>query len=149
MTACNCESATWRSQAALGCIHLPSRSRVEVLVHWCCPWKESRFARWREHWNVIVFLHLTSNIILWDPTVRMTTPMKTVHLSWRIPIMDWQKYPKSRTSIRIWQPETLDSIKCHTFPGMGGRTLEDILLHDSTLQLFFCAKGFNWIGPTK
>jgi hypothetical protein len=44
--------------------------------------------------------------------------------------MDWQKYPKSRTSIKTRQPETLDSIKCHTFPGMGGRTLEDILLHD-------------------
>jgi hypothetical protein len=51
--------------------------------------------------------------------------------------MDWQKYPKSRTSIRIRQAETLDSIKCHTFPGMGGRTLVpgmggrtlDILLH--------------------
>ena len=37
--------------------------------------------------------------------------------------MDQQKYPKSRMSIRIWQPETLDSIRCHTFPGMGGRTL--------------------------
>ncbi len=48
--------------------------------------------------------------------------------------MDWQKYPKSSTSIRIRQPETLDSIKCHTFPGMGGRILEDILMHDSTLQ---------------
>jgi hypothetical protein len=47
--------------------------------------------------------------------------------------MDWQKYPRSRTSIRIRQPETVDSIKCHTFSGMGGRTL-DILLHDSTLQ---------------
>jgi len=44
--------------------------------------------------------------------------------------MDWQKYPKSRTSIRIRQPETLDSKACHTFPGMGGRTLEEILLHD-------------------
>ncbi len=42
--------------------------------------------------------------------------------------MHWQKYPKSRTSIRIRQPETLDSIKWHTFPCMGGRTL-DILLH--------------------
>jgi hypothetical protein len=31
------------------------------------------------------------------------------------------------------QPETLDSIKCHTFPGLGGKTL-DILLHNSTLQ---------------
>jgi hypothetical protein len=26
--------------------------------------------------------------------------------------------PKSRASIRIQQPETLDSIKCHTFPGL-------------------------------
>ena len=33
------------------------------------------------------------------------------------------------------QPETLalDSIKCHTFPGLGGKAL-DILVHDSTLQ---------------
>ena len=31
------------------------------------------------------------------------------------------------------QSETLDSIKCHTFPGLGGKAL-DILLHDSTLQ---------------
>ena len=53
--------------------------------------------------------------------------------------MDCQKYPKSRTSIRIRQPETLDSIKCHTSPGMGDRTL-DILLHDSTLQFFLCQK---------
>ncbi len=50
--------------------------------------------------------------------------------------MDWHKYPKSRTSIRIRPPETLDSIKCYTFPGLGGKTL-DILLHNSTLQ-FFC-----------
>ncbi len=63
--------------------------------------------------------------------------------------MDRQKYPKSRTSIRIWQPETLDSILCHTFPGMGDRTLKDILLHDSTLQFFLCAKGFNSSGPLK
>jgi hypothetical protein len=46
---------------------------------------------------------------------------------------DRQKYPKSRTSIRIWQPETLERIKCHTFPGTGGRTL-DILVR--TIQLF-------------
>ncbi len=48
-------------------------------------------------------------------------------------IMDWHKYPKSRTLIRIRQPETLDIIKCLTIPGSGGKTL-DILLHDSTLQ---------------
>jgi hypothetical protein len=36
--------------------------------------------------------------------------------------MDWQKYPKNRKSIRIQQPETLDSKKCPTFPGMGGKT---------------------------
>ncbi len=54
--------------------------------------------------------------------------------------MDWQKYPKSKKSIRIRQPETLDCIKCSTFPGMGGSTLY-IILHDSTLQ-FFCAKDF-------
>jgi hypothetical protein len=43
---------------------------------------------------------------------------------------------KSRTSIRLGQPETLDSIKYHTFPGFKGKTL-DILWHDSTLQFFF------------
>jgi hypothetical protein len=31
---------------------------------------------------------------------------------------------------KVYFPETLDSIKCHAFPGMGGRTLKDILLHD-------------------
>ncbi len=46
--------------------------------------------------------------------------------------MDWQKYPKSRMSIRIQQSETLDSIKCHTFPGLGGRPL-DIRLQNSIL----------------
>ena len=46
--------------------------------------------------------------------------------------MDWQKYPKIRTSIRIRQPETLDSIKCHTFPGLGRRTLT----FSCTIQLF-------------
>ena len=56
--------------------------------------------------------------------------------------MDWHKYPKSRTSIRTGQPETLDSTKCHTFPGFRGKAL-DILWHASTLQ-FFCAKCFNW-----
>ncbi len=50
--------------------------------------------------------------------------------------MDWQKYPRSRTSIRVRQPEALDSIKCHTFPCMDGRIL-DILLHNSTLQKYF------------
>ena len=49
--------------------------------------------------------------------------------------MDWHKYPKSRTSIRIRPPETMDSIKCYTFPGLGGKTF-DILLHYSTLQFF-------------
>ncbi len=64
--------------------------------------------------------------------------------------MDWQKYPKSRTSIKIWQPETLDSIKCHTFPGMGGRTL-DILLHPLNSSIFFVPKvlNFNWTGLLK
>jgi hypothetical protein len=55
-------------------------------------------------------------------------------------------YPKSRTSIRMQQPETLalDSIKCHTFPGLGGKAL-DILVHDSTLQnkIVPRVKGFN------
>ncbi len=50
------------------------------------------------------------------------------------------KYPKSRTSIRMRQPETLDSIKCHTFPGLGGKAL-DILVHDSTLQNKIVSKG--------
>jgi hypothetical protein len=48
--------------------------------------------------------------------------------------MDWQKYPKSKISIRIGQPETLDSITCHTFPGLGSRAF-DILLH--YFQFFF------------
>ncbi len=61
------------------------------------------------------------------------------HLASSNSFMDWQKYPKSRTPISIRQPETLDSIKCHTFPGMGGRPL-DILRHDSTLQFFFVPK---------
>jgi hypothetical protein len=34
--------------------------------------------------------------------------------------MDWQKYPKSRKSIRIKQTQTLESKECPTFPGMGG-----------------------------
>jgi hypothetical protein len=51
--------------------------------------------------------------------------------------MDWQKYPKSRMSIKIRQPETLDSIKCHTFPGMGDRTLKDT---SRTIQFFFVPK---------
>ena len=51
------------------------------------------------------------------------------------------KHPKSRTSIRMQQPETLalDSIKCHTFPGLGGKAL-DILVHDSKQN---CAKGLR------
>ena len=62
-----------------------------------------------------------------------------LHIAVSNRFMDCHKYPKSRTSIRIQQPEILDSIKCHTFPGMGGKTL-DILLHDSTLQFFFVPK---------
>ncbi len=50
--------------------------------------------------------------------------------------MDWHKYPKSRMSTRIGQPETLDSTKYHTFPGFRGKTL-DILWHNLTLQFFF------------
>ena len=30
-------------------------------------------------------------------------------------------------------------MKCHTFPGLGGKTL-DILLHDPTLQFIFVPK---------
>ncbi len=54
------------------------------------------------------------------------------------------KYPKSRTSIRMLQPETLDRIKCHTFPGLGGKAL-DILVYDSTLQnkIVPWGKGFK------
>jgi hypothetical protein len=33
--------------------------------------------------------------------------------------MDRQKYPKSRKSIRIKQPQTLESKECPTFPEMG------------------------------
>jgi hypothetical protein len=46
--------------------------------------------------------------------------------------MDWHKYPKSRKSIRIQQPETLYIITCHTFPGLGGKTL-DIARLDSSI----------------
>ncbi len=35
------------------------------------------------------------------------------------------------------QPETLDSITCHTFPGLGGRAF-NVLLYNFQ---FFCAKG--------
>ena len=34
--------------------------------------------------------------------------------------------------------DNLDSIKCHTFPGMGDRTLKDT---SRTIQFYFCAKG--------
>ncbi len=54
--------------------------------------------------------------------------------------MDWHKYPKSRKSIRIQQPATLYIIICHTFPGLGGKTL-DIARFASSI--FFCAKCFN------
>ena len=33
--------------------------------------------------------------------------------------MDWQKYPKSRKSIRIKQTQTLEIKECPTFPEMG------------------------------
>ena len=59
-----------------------------------------------------------------------------LHIATSNAFMDWQKYPKRRKSIRILQPETLDSIKRHTFPVMGGRTL-DFPLHDPALQFFF------------
>ena len=35
----------------------------------------------------------------------------------------WQKYPKSKKLIRILQPETLNCIKCPTFPEMGSSLL--------------------------
>ncbi len=60
-----------------------------------------------------------------------------LHIAMSNWFMDWQKYPKSKMSIRIWQHETLDSIKCHTFPGLGSRTL-DILLHN--FRIFFVPK---------
>ncbi len=50
------------------------------------------------------------------------------------------KYPKCITPIRMRQPETLDSIKCHTFPGLGGKAL-DILVHYSTPQNKIVPKG--------
>jgi hypothetical protein len=34
--------------------------------------------------------------------------------------MDWQKYPKSRKSIRIKQTQTLESKECPTFPELRG-----------------------------
>ncbi len=45
--------------------------------------------------------------------------------------MDWHKYPKSRKSIWIQQPETLYIITCHTFPGLGGKTLDIELFYSS------------------
>ena len=57
-----------------------------------------------------------------------------LHIATSNEFMDWQKYPKRKKSIRIRQPETLHCIKCPTFPGMRGSTL-DILLHD--FQFFF------------
>ncbi len=61
--------------------------------------------------------------------------------------MDWDKYPKSRKSIRIQQPEILDIITCHTFPGLGGKPL-DIALFNSSI--FVCTKCFNCdAGPHK
>ena len=57
-----------------------------------------------------------------------------LHIATSNEFMDLQKYPKRKNSIRIRQPETLHCIKCPTFPGMRGSTL-DILLHD--FQFFF------------
>ncbi len=36
--------------------------------------------------------------------------------------MDLEEYPKSKKSIRIKQPKTLESKTFHTFPGMGSGT---------------------------
>jgi hypothetical protein len=33
--------------------------------------------------------------------------------------MDWQKYPKSRKSVRTKQPQTLESKECPAFSEMG------------------------------
>ncbi len=62
--------------------------------------------------------------------------------------MDWQKFPNSKRPIRIRQPETLDSIKCPTFPGMAGST-SDISFARFNCSIFFCANGFNWDRPTE
>jgi hypothetical protein len=40
--------------------------------------------------------------------------------------MDWEKYPKSRKSIGIKQPKTLESKTFHTSPEMGGGTFANI-----------------------
>ncbi len=40
--------------------------------------------------------------------------------------MDWEEYRKSRKSIRIKQPKTLEGKTFYTFPGMGGGTFVKI-----------------------
>ncbi len=91
------------------------------------------------HFMLVVEVIKLKRILNLLMTVRWHLMLHIAMSNW---FMDWQKYLKSKMSIRIQQPERLDSTNCHTFPGSGSRTL-DILLHDSTLQ-FFCAKGFNW-----
>jgi hypothetical protein len=52
--------------------------------------------------------------------------------------MDWQQYPKNRKSMRIQQPETLDSKKCPTSPGIGGKTTCIFFRTTQLLLQFFC-----------
>ena len=98
-------------------------------------WKNKSYTNW-----VDVYLHfmLVVEVIRLNRILDLLVTLDATYCSSNR-FMDWHKYPKSRTSIRIQQPETLDSIKCHTFPGMGGKTL-DILLHNSALQFFLCQR---------
>jgi hypothetical protein len=58
--------------------------------------------------------------------------------------MDQEEYPKSKKSIRIKQPKTLDSNTFHSFPGMGGGTvIKHFFQLDSPLRVPWCAKGFE------
>ena len=66
-----------------------------------------------------------------------------LHIATSKGFMEWQNYPRNRKSIRIRQPETLDSKRCPTVPGMGG-CIFSIFLHTSLYLFKFCsAKGFN------
>ena len=65
--------------------------------------------------------------------------------------MDREEYPKSKQSIRIKQPKTLESKTFHTFPGMGGGTfVKHFFQLDLPLRVPQCAEGFKrGTGPHK
>ena len=57
--------------------------------------------------------------------------------------MDWEKYPKSRMSIRMKQPKTLESKTYHTFPEMGGGTFVEHFELDLPGLILPRAKSFK------